>query len=534
MNRKGMKRAIAYALLLSSLSFSSAWAAAPETPAESSMQTIYDQSSFNPHLKDATVVSDATIVRVDGGKVRGAVHSGIYQYKGIPYAEARERFVKAGPVTPWKGVRDATEYGPQSPQYVFGTNQEMKGVPSSNNDQNLNIWTPSLDRKAKKPVMVWFHGGGFSSGSANEAQYNGENLSRKGDVVVVSVNHRLNALGHMDLSAYGEKYKDSANVGSWDLVASLQWVRRNISKFGGDPKNVTLFGESGGGAKVLEMMSAPAAKGLFQKGIVESGTTETMGAYFTPSAMSRELTAETLKNLQLTPDRIEELQTMPIQDIWQASDKALQKLADKYQIPNSMGAGYQMFWEPVSGTDFLPTDPVTPTGFAASGKDVPLLIGSNLTEWTTIIPSAVHSDMTETQKAMFAKAYPNEDLSYAPYVDSIIRLPTLEIMDHKADQGGAPVYAYLFTKQIGNAGVYHTAEIPFVFNNLKEPSALSDTMTALWTSFARDGVPSVAGLPVWQPYTRSNGNTMILDDRSYLTQHHDRALLQSMFPDWKD
>lgn len=534
MDKNRLKKVVVYSLLLGSLSFGSVWAAAAAPAAENTMQVIYEQSAFNPHLKDTVKPDNASIVQVESGKIRGSVHDGIYQYLGVPYAEAKERFVKASPATPWKGVRDMTQYGPQCPQYIFGTNQEMKDVPASNNDQNLNIWTPSLNKKAKKPVMVWLHGGGFSSGSANEAQYNGENLSKKGDVVVVSVNHRLNALGHLDLSAYGEKYKDSANAGGWDLVMALQWIHQNIQQFGGDPENVTLFGESGGGAKVLEMMSTPEAKGLFQKGIVESGTTETMGARFNSQALSQELTAETLKNLNLTPDRIEELQTMPLTKIWQASDKALQTLADKYKIANTMGAGYQMFWEPVSGTDFLPTDPVTSTGFAAAGKDIPLLIGSNLTEWTTITPSAVHTQMTDAQKAMFAKAYPNEDPGYAPYVDSIIRLPTLEIMDHKADQNGAPVYAYVFTKQIGNAGVYHTSEIPFVFNNTKEPSKLADTMTALWSSFARTGVPSAAGLPVWKPYTRANGNTMIFDDQSYLTQHHDRALLQSMFPDWKD
>lgn len=538
---KRFSKALPLALVLSAILLGNNAQAATKQPAQQAtqtesqtpMQVIYDQSSYNPHENDAVVANDASIVSVESGRIRGSVHDGTYQYLGVPYAEATERFVKAGPVQPWDGVLDTTTYGPESPQYLFGTTQPVTDVATDNNCQNLNIWTTSLDKTAKKPVMVWLHGGGFSSGSANEAQYDGENLSKTGDVVVVSINHRLNALGHLDLSDYGEKYKDSANVGGMDIVDALQWIQRNISKFGGDPDNVTLFGQSGGGAKVLEMMSAPSAKGLFEKGIVQSGATETMGVHFQTPEISKELTQETLKNLQITPDNIEELQKLPIETIWHASDKALQTLADKYKIPNTMGAGYAMFWEPVSGTDFLPTDPVTKDGFAESGKDVPLMIGSNLTEWATIFPSAVHSDMTKKQKKLYAKAYPNEDPKDAEDVDTIIRLPMLEIMTHKADQNGAPVYAYMFTKQIGNAGVYHTAEIPYVFHNLKTPSQLEDQMTELWTSFARTGVPSAAGIPQWQPFTRQNGNTMILDDQSKLVQHHDEKLMRSLAPNEK-
>ena len=226
---------------------------------ENRMAVLHAAANYNPHLKDAVVASDASIVQVTGGRIRGSVQNGIYQYLGVPYAEARERFVKAGPVTPWKGVKDATQYGAISPQYLFGTEKPISDVPVSNNCQNLNIWTSTLDAGAKKPVMVWLHGGGFVSGSGNEAWYDGENLSRKGDVVVVTVNHRLNVLGHLDLSAYGDKYKDSPNVGSMDMVEALRWIRANIAKFGGDPNNVTLFGQSGGGSKV-ELMSAPSAK----------------------------------------------------------------------------------------------------------------------------------------------------------------------------------------------------------------------------------------------------------------------------------
>lgn len=498
---------------------------------------LIEISAYNPHLHDPVIPSDKTLVRVKGGKIRGSVQNGICQYLGIPYAEARERFVKAGTAAPWKGVRDAVQYGPVSPQYLLGILQPVTEVATSNSCQNLNIWTPTLDRNARKPVMVWFHGGGFISGSGNEPWYNGENLSRRGDVVVVTVNHRLNVFGHLDLSAYGEKYKDSPNVGSMDMVDALRWIHANIAAFGGDPHNVTLFGQSGGGSKVLELMAAPSAKGLFQKGIVESGTSKTSGGRFTPAAVSREFTAETLKNLNLRPDRLEELQTMPWQKIMAASDKALQTVAGRRKIPSPLGLGYAAYLQPVSGTDFLPRDPVQHHDFAPDGKDISLLIGTNLNEAATIFPSAAQKNMTAEQKTLYAKAYPDEDPGGAELVDTLYRPGTVEIVNHKAEQGGAPVYAYVFTKQVGDIGAFHTAEIPFVFSNTAEETPLSDEMTALWSSFARIGVPSARGVPEWKPYTRQNGYTMILDDKTYLAQHHDLKLLKSLVPDdpvWKE
>jgi para-nitrobenzyl esterase len=529
-NLKGLLLLAAVLSTVSTISLGTAEAAFG-TGTASNMSVLHTASGYNPHLQDAVTASDTSIVEVTGGKIRGSVHNGIYQYLGVPYAEAAKRFVKAGPVSPWKGVKDATSYGAISPQYLFGTDRPITDVPVSNNCQNLNIWTSALDSEAKKPVMVWLHGGGFVSGSGNEGWYDGENLSRKGDVVVVAINHRLNVLGHLDLSAYGDKYKDSANVGSMDMVAALRWIRANISRFGGDPDNVTLFGQSGGGSKILELMSAPSAKGLFQKAIVQSGTSDTTGIRFTPASISREVTEETLKNLDLKPELVEELQTIPVETLWKATEKALQTVADRHQIPSPLGNGYSLMFQPVSGTDFLPLDPVRKQGFAPSGKDVPLLIGSNLNEWTTIFPFTAHKNMTDQQKILYAKAYPQEDFDTAEFVDTQFRPTTKLAMDHKAEQNGAPVYAYVFTKQVGNAGVYHTAEIPFVFSNTKEASPFADTMTALWSSFAHTGIPKAKGVPEWKPYTVQNGYTMILDDHSYLTQHHDDALMQALTND---
>ena len=489
----------------------------------------------------------SAVAKTEAGLVQGEIRNGIYTYLGVPYAEAKERFVPAEKVTPWEGVRPALEYGPMSPQGM------VQGG-TDNNCQNLNIWTPALADGGKRPVMVWLHGGGFSSGTANETTTDGENLSRKGDVVVVSVNHRLNLMGHLDLSAYGDKYKYSANVGIADIVDALKWIRDNIEQFGGDPDNVTVFGESGGGAKVLALMTAPEAKGLFDKGIVESGATETVGPVFTSLEASRRVTELMLGELGITPDRIEELQTVDYDRLNEAGNAALAQTAQEFKIPAALGAGYSMEWEPVLDGDYMPTDPVTADSFAEAGRDVPLLIGTNLNEWTVMGSmfgggqqdnAGLDERMRQTygddaQRVMeeFAKAYPNEEPENALYIDTLIRMPILKIMSHKADQNGAPVYSYIFSWGTS----YHTAEIPFVFNNVdktqvsgdpEEARKLSEVMSQAWINFARTGNPGGNGVPSWEPYTRSGGAVMIFDNETYLTHNHDKELLEILAPDYE-
>jgi len=229
---------------------------------------------------DAVVAGkDVAIVQTEGGKVRGYIHKGIFTYKGIPYAKA-ERFMAPAKPASWKDVRSSMTYGPVCPMDPTTTVNDEFEFPfhhnwgyTNENCLTLNVWTPGINDNKKRPVMVWFHGGGFTAGSYVELpSYDGENISRKGDVVLVSVNHRLNVLGFLDLSAYGDKYKSSPNAGLLDLVAALQWIKQNVAQFGGDPGNVTIFGQSGGGGKVTSLMNAPSAKGLFHKAIVESGS----------------------------------------------------------------------------------------------------------------------------------------------------------------------------------------------------------------------------------------------------------------------
>ncbi|SHO45284.1 carboxylesterase family protein [Anaerocolumna xylanovorans] len=476
------------------------------------------------------------VVKTTAGLVQGTDNDGIYTYLGVPYAEATERFVPAGKVKPWNGIRMANTYGPMSPQgAILGMPVNNDETGTDNNCQNLNIWTPGTGDGQKRPVMVWLHGGGFSTGTANNTMNDGKNLSQSGDVVVVSVNHRLNVFGHLDLSAYGEKYKYSGNVGLTDIVAALKWIQDNIEAFGGDPGNVTVFGQSGGGAKVLSLMTSPYAKGLFQKGIVESGATETMGVTFSTKEESKTLTGHILENLGITADNIEKLQKVSTSDLQAASTKALQDTANTYKIPAAFTDDYAMEWGPVIDGDYMPTNPVTKDGFADAGKDIPLLIGSNLNEWTTFVPTSAHTNMTEEERNAFAQAYPNEDASGAENVDTFIRLPMLKIMSHKTDQGGAPVYAYVFTWQGAMGGSSHGAEIPFVFDNVSgdaDTLKLAKTVSQAWINFARNGIPGADGLPDWKPYTREQGATMLLDTQSELVYNHDAELMHLLEPDY--
>ncbi len=447
--------------------------AAKETPSEA--DTVSEENE-----------NGETVVQTTAGLVQGTDEDGIYRYLGVPYAQARERFVPAEDVGAWDGIRMADSYGPISPQgAISGLGDAGNQDGTDNNSQNLNIWTPGVNDGKKRPVMVWLHGGGFSTGSANEEGYDGENLSRSGDVVVVSVNHRLNVFGYLDLSAYGEKYKDSANVGIRDIVASLEWIQDNIEGFGGDPGNVTVFGQSGGGAKVLALMTSPYAKGLFHKGIVQSGATETMGVIFNSQEASTRLTEHILEKLDITEDNIEDIQSVPVEELE-----------------------------------------------AAAGTDIPLLIGSNLNEWSGFF----ETDPIEPTKELTAAlrgAYPDKTELTAEQVDTTtIRLPLLKIMSHKADQKAAPVYAYVFT--YGNS--YHGAEIPYVFNHVSgsgEEQTLGEQVSQTWVNFARTGVPGTEGMPEWEPYTRESGATMILDTESNLVYHHDQELLSILVPDYE-
>ncbi|OBZ94706.1 carboxylesterase [Pararhizobium polonicum] len=512
-----------------------------------------------PALAGEFVASQSmTAVETTKGSLVGGLDDGIYRYLGVPYAKA-DRFMPAEEIDPWKGVRSAVTYGENCfiPQMKAVAGDELfnphRYLPMSEACQFLNIWTPAIKDGKKRPIMVWIHGGGFTNGSGIElTSYDGHNLSKEGDVVVVTLNHRLNVLGFLDLSAYGEKYKQSGNASVTDLVAALKWVHDNAASFGGDAGNVTIFGQSGGGYKVRALMGTPAAKGLFQKAIVQSGS---RADSVTDRESSRKVADLTLKNLGLNTDEADKLSEVNYYDLLAAADKAIKDAT----VQGAKDARYA----PVQDGAYIPENPVG-TRWVDQASDIPLMVGNTLNEFETVInhkTSELLADNRSTWDAAktkakleerfgdkadavgkaFATAYPEKNAADAYFIDLRFRPGAIRDLDLKAKQNGAPVYSYMFTYESpvldGIAMAWHCAELPYVFANAalvktstgagSDALALSKKMSQAWVNFARNGKPSAEGLPDWPAYTTDEPSTMVFDKVSRVAVDLDRKLLQA-------
>lgn len=501
--------------------------------------------------------SRTAIAETTYGKVAGYRQDGINIFKGIPYAKA-ERFMAPEPPDKWEGVRSSRAYGPTCPQgkrmgwysdeqaFAFDWDD---GYPDEN-CLRVNVWTPGIKDGKKRPVMVWLHGGGFSAGSGQELpSYDGTNLAKKGDVVVVTLNHRLNILGFLDLSVCGDKYAKSGNAGLLDLVAALQWVHDNIASFGGDASNVTIFGQSGGGGKVSMLLATPSAHGLFHKAIIQSGS---MVRTMTPE-YSRRIGAAVLEELGLTPAQTDSLRTMPYPRLLAAGEKAVTKVKAQADAAGENHA-FIFGWAPVVDGDVLPAQPFDPKAPEQS-RDIPVMLGTTMHEFTasTYVPAfrnidkagAVnilkgrYGDRTDEFVEAYAKAYPGYQPKDLIDIDVIFRPSALSLAKIKADQQGAPVYMYMFAWESpvmdGILRSTHCMEIPFVFNNVVRHAAmtgggddaqkLADRMSGAWINFARTGNPNADGLPQWEPYTSENGAAMIFDNECRMRYKHDKELM---------
>lgn len=490
------------------------------------------------------------IVETNAGKVRGFTRNGIHTFLGIPYAgttEGKARYQAPTKVAPWVGVRSSMQYGfvsPQEPRAGWG-NDEVAWMFDWDDGRfgedclRVNVWTPGLKDSKKRPVMVWLHGGGFSAGSGQELNsYYGENLSRRGDVVVVSLNHRLGVLGYLDLSEVGgPDYANSANAGMLDIVAALEWVRDNITNFGGDPGNVMIFGQSGGGGKVNTLMAMPAAKGLFHKAAVQSGSL--MNA--APKDDAAKLGAAVLQQLNLSAAQIDQIHDVPVDKLIVAGRAAVASLAEPFQ-PGRAFTLPRIGWQPMADGKNLPSQPWDPTAPAITA-DVPLLVGTVLNEFSsglydTKLPNltdaelldrvkAIHGEKSERIIAVFRSAHPNNKpgdifsrISAAPVRQSGITQAEL-----KAAQKAAPAFNYWFTWKTpvldGRPGAFHCSELSFVFDNTDRcapmtgggpgPRALAAKVSDAWIHFARRGDPNHRGLPHWPSFTADQCPTMIFD-----------------------
>jgi para-nitrobenzyl esterase len=497
-------------------------------------------------------------VQTESGKIAGYIDNGIFNFKGIPYAVA-ERFMPPRKPEPWKGVRSSRSYGPVCPINVSSMilSDEMEFAQQhdfgymNENCQNLNVWTPGINDGQKRPVMVWLHGGGYTAGSSRELPtYDGLNLSKSTGVVVVSVNHRLNVLGFLDLSGIDEKYKYSANAGMLDIVSALQWVHDNIASFGGDPGNVTIFGQSGGGGKVGTLMYMPSAKGLFHKGIMQSGAAGALQL----KSYTQQVGFAILEELGLKPGEVDKLKDIPHDKLLAAGNAAIQKVAQK--MPAQGGLMGLLGWAPSVDGDVIPYQIGTPEGLAIA-KDVPLLIGTNKNEFLASMfnPAIANASNEEVMKILrerygdkadtfiaFMKNTFPEDTKLTDLLDQdmMFRPGSVKFANDKSSiEGGAPVYMYLFTWQSpildGRLKAVHCMEIAFVFNNIarnreqsgdsREAYSLADKMSRAWTQFARTGNPNVEGVPEWPQYSEKNDATMFFNNKCEVHLNYDKELL---------
>jgi para-nitrobenzyl esterase len=489
------------------------------------------------------------VVETASGRVRGAIIEGVAAFKCIPYGAPTSginRFMPPRRPAQWAGVRDALDYAGHAPQEGLrpATRPELADFsgppdtsPESEDCLTLNVWSANLKPATKRPVMVWFHGGAFSYGTANAARLQGSRLATNGGVVVVTVNQRLNIFGFLDLSTVGRtEFAASGNAGTLDMVAALEWVRDNIDRFGGDPAKVTIFGESGGGGKVSTLMAMPSARGLFHRAIVQSGA----AVRLRERDRAARLTESVLRTLGMTSADLGKLQGLPMAQLLAAVDPAIKAIGP---APRPLFDRYP--FGPVVDGDIVPHHPFDPAAPAASAE-IPLLIGDmkdemasflarddriwhrtlteqEMREHVSAVAGAETDHVIETYRRLHPGMNPAERL-IATLTDSNFRIRSLMLAERKAAQHGAPVYMYSFEWETpvlgGRMKAPHALDVPFTFDTIDltnatdcSPAAhkLAATMSGTWAAFAHSGRPEHPAIPTWPAYDLGRRATLILD-----------------------
>ena len=479
----------------------------------------------------STLTTDSPIATTRWGRVRGYVDNGINVFKGIRYGAdtAKRRFMPPAAPEPWSEVREALAYGPSAPQ-------PSRGNEKPNEDcLFLNVWTPALRDGRKRPVMFYIHGGAYNNGSGSSPLYDGVRLCRRGDVVVVSINHRLNAFGYLYLARFGgAEFADSGNAGQLDLVLGLEWVRDNIAEFGGDPNKVMVFGQSGGGAKIATLMAMPAAAGLFHRAATMSGQQVTASGPLNATLRTRAV----LDALKLPPARASELRTLP-------AEKLIEVLNTRDPVLPFGGVSFA----PVLDERSLKRHPFYPDAPEQSAH-VPMIIGNTHDE-TRAFLGGDESNFTVTWEQLSEKLVPNMRVDIQPEIviaeyrrlypnysasDVLFAATTAGrswrgavIEAEERARSGAPVWAYQLNwvspRDGGKFGAPHASDIQLVFDNIDKPGAtaigpkaqtMADQMSETFIAFARTGDPNNKQIPRWETYTLPRRRTMVFDVPSHL------------------